>query len=97
VHNGFLTINKEKMSKSLGNFFILKDIFQKFSPESVRLFLLAAHYRSPIDFSDERLVEAEQQLQRGYEMLKNVKLALVAENQNEATGPDGVSSRFIPE
>src|SRR3989339_366960 len=50
IHNGFVTINNEKMSKSLGNFFKLTDIFEKFSPEVVRYFLLTAHYRKPLDF-----------------------------------------------
>lgn len=64
VHNGFVTINKEKMSKSLGNFFTLKEIFQKYRPEIVRFFLLAQHYRSPIDFSDTLLKDASFALER---------------------------------
>jgi cysteinyl-tRNA synthetase len=59
LHNGFVTINKEKMSKSLGNFFTLKDIFAKYSPMVVRLFLISLHYRSPLDFSDDKLEEAK--------------------------------------
>lgn len=59
LHNGFVTINKEKMSKSLGNFFTLKDIFQKYSPMVVRFFLLSLHYKSPLDFSDDKLEEAK--------------------------------------
>ena len=62
MHNGFVNINKQKMSKSLGNFFTLKDIFKKFKPMVVRFFLLQTHYRSPIDFSDEQLKEAGQAL-----------------------------------
>ena len=58
MHNGFVNVNKQKMSKSLGNFFTLKDIFEKFDPMIVRFFLLQTHYRSPIDFSDEQLKEA---------------------------------------
>ncbi|MBU3956004.1 cysteine--tRNA ligase [bacterium] len=64
LHNGFVTINKEKMSKSLNNFFTLRDIYKKFSPQSVRFFLLSQHYRSPIDFSEDALVEAERALER---------------------------------
>jgi len=52
VHNGFVTINKEKMSKSLGNFFTLGRIFEKYTPREVRWFLLSQNYRSPLDFSD---------------------------------------------
>ena len=59
IHNGFVTINKEKMSKSLGNFFTLRDIFEKYSPRVVRYFLLSQHYKTPLDFSDDRLKEAK--------------------------------------
>ena len=59
VHNGFVTLNDEKMSKSLGNFFRLKDIYGHFSPELVRYFLLTAHYRKPLDFSDRALLDAK--------------------------------------
>ncbi|MDD4179324.1 MAG: cysteine--tRNA ligase [Candidatus Margulisbacteria bacterium] len=52
VHNGFVNINKQKMSKSLGNFFTLRDIFEKFDPMVIRFFLLMTHYRSPINYSD---------------------------------------------
>ncbi|MEA2082001.1 MAG: cysteine--tRNA ligase [Elusimicrobiota bacterium] len=64
LHNGFVTINKEKMSKSLNNFFTLRDIYKKFSPQAVRFFLLSQHYRSPIDFSENALAEAERSLER---------------------------------
>ncbi|HPU35217.1 MAG TPA: cysteine--tRNA ligase, partial [Bacillota bacterium] len=53
MHNGFITVNEEKMSKSLGNFFLVRDILSRFSPEVVRFFLLSTHYRSPLDFDDE--------------------------------------------
>ena len=66
VHNGFITINKEKMSKSLGNFFTIKEVLETFDPEVVRFFLLSTHYRSPIEFSDEQLREAESSLDRYY-------------------------------
>lgn len=79
MHNGFLTINQEKMSKSLGNFFTLKDIYEQYAPEVVRMFLLTSHYRSPMDFSDERLAEAKEQCYRCYMMLKNAGLAITGE------------------
>src|SRR4030043_444539 len=66
VHNGFITIDKEKMSKSLGNFFTIKEVLDKFDPEVVRYFLLSTHYRSPIEFSDEQLHEAESSIDRYY-------------------------------
>ena len=69
LHNGFITINQEKMSKSLNNFFTVKDILEKYPAEVLRYFLVATHYRSPLDFSDDRLKEAESSLAR----LKNAK------------------------
>ncbi len=64
AHNGFITVNEEKMSKSLGNFFLVKDILAKFPPETVRFFLLSTHYRSPLDFDDEKLAAAGRGLER---------------------------------
>ncbi len=66
MHNGFITVDKEKMSKSLGNFFTIKEILEKYEPEVVRYFLLSAHYRSPIEFSDLQLNEAELSIDRYY-------------------------------
>jgi cysteinyl-tRNA synthetase len=66
IHNGFITIDKEKMSKSLGNFFTIREVLERFDPEIVRFFLLATHYRSPIEFSDEQLREAESSIDRYY-------------------------------
>jgi cysteinyl-tRNA synthetase len=66
MHNGFVNINREKMSKSLGNFFTVKDVISKFDPEAVRLYLLSTHYRSPIDFADPYLKDAEIRLDRLY-------------------------------
>jgi cysteinyl-tRNA synthetase len=64
LHNGFVTINQEKMSKSLGNVFNLRDIYKVFSPRVVRFFLLSQHYRSPVDYSEEALKEAKRALFR---------------------------------
>ncbi len=69
LHNGFITVNEEKMSKSLGNFFTVADILEHFEPETLRFFILSTHYRSPLDFSDERLKEAQRSLAR----LKNAQ------------------------
>lgn len=73
VHNGFVNINKEKMSKSLGNFFTIKDILKEFDREVLRYFLLTTHYRSPLDFSQENLIEAERALDRIYTALDELK------------------------
>lgn len=64
MHNGFITINKEKMSKSLGNFFLLRDILKKYDPQVVRFYLLSTHYRSPLDFDDQKLEAAGKGLER---------------------------------
>jgi cysteinyl-tRNA synthetase len=66
IHNGFITIDKEKMSKSLGNFFTIKEVLDKYDPEVIRFFLLSTHYRSPIEFSEEQLKEAEVSIDRYY-------------------------------
>ncbi|MEW6557093.1 MAG: cysteine--tRNA ligase [Elusimicrobiota bacterium] len=69
IHNGFVTINKEKMSKSLGNFFTLREIFEKYNPMVVRYMLLSQHYRQPLDFSEDKLEQAK----NAYERILNVK------------------------
>ncbi len=73
VHNGFITIDKEKMSKSLGNFFTIREILDRFDPEVVRLFLLSTHYRSPIEFSDAVLREAEVSLDKYYSTVLRIR------------------------
>jgi cysteinyl-tRNA synthetase len=70
LHNGFVNVDQEKMSKSLGNFFTIRDILQKYDAEVVRFFILTAHYRSPIDFSDQNLKDAQVGLSRFYEALQ---------------------------
>jgi len=72
LHNGFITVNEEKMSKSLGNFFLVKDILEHYSPDVLRFFVLSTHYRSPLDFSDERLSEAERSLERLRTAVENI-------------------------
>ncbi|MFH1147336.1 MAG: cysteine--tRNA ligase [Pseudomonadota bacterium] len=72
VHNGFVTINGEKMSKSLGNFLTIKEILARHDPQALRLFLLSKHYRSPLDYSEEFLNEAETSLDRVYTTLNAV-------------------------
>jgi cysteinyl-tRNA synthetase len=64
VHNGYINVDGEKMSKSLGNFFTTRDILEEYSPEVVRFFLISKHYRSPINFSDAELNDAQKSLQR---------------------------------
>ena len=66
MHNGHIRVNHEKMSKSLGNFFLIRDVLQQFDPEVIRFFMLRAHYRSPINYSDSQLEEARTGLVRLY-------------------------------
>ncbi len=73
MHNGYITIDDEKMSKSKGNFFTVRDILQKYDGEVVRYFLLSAHYRNPINFSDTLMEQAKNSLSR----IKNAKSSLL--------------------
>jgi cysteinyl-tRNA synthetase len=70
AHNGFVNINNEKMSKSLGNSFTIKEIFKIFPPEVLRFFLLSSHYRGPIDYSEEALKESAKALERIYRSIE---------------------------
>jgi cysteinyl-tRNA synthetase len=76
MHNGFVTVNKQKMSKSLGNFFTLKEIFEKFDPMVVRFFLLSTHYRSPINYSDQELSNAKEAYGRISKFIQDVDFLL---------------------
>ncbi|MBQ2976646.1 MAG: cysteine--tRNA ligase [Clostridia bacterium] len=66
MHNGFINIDNEKMSKSKGNFFTVRDIVKEYNPEDVRMFMLSAHYRSPVNFSRDMVAQAHASLQRLY-------------------------------
>jgi cysteinyl-tRNA synthetase len=73
LHNGFVNINSEKMSKSLGNFFTIREVLEKYDAEALRFFLITAHYRSPLDFSDQNVKEAEAGLDRIYSALARME------------------------
>jgi cysteinyl-tRNA synthetase len=88
LHFGFLNINKEKMSKSLGNFFTARDVLTKFSAEAIRLFFAQAHYRGPVEFTAELLDSAE----KGLEKLKNIHSTIESALQKNKT--DGVDAEF---
>ena len=75
LHNGFVNINKEKMSKSLGNFVMIRELLERYHPETLRLFLLSKHYRSPLDFTDENMADAQAGLERIYGTLQRVEEA----------------------
>jgi len=72
LHNGFVNINAEKMSKSLGNFFTIREVTERYAPEVLRMFVLGTHYRSPLDFSDAALDTAKAGLDRLYETQKRI-------------------------
>ena len=90
LHNGFVNINEEIMSKSLGNFFTIRDILKRYHPEVLRLFLLSHHYRGPIDFADSYLNDAEKTLDRFYEFF-----AAVQEIRGDLNIEEGRSQPFI--
>jgi cysteinyl-tRNA synthetase len=78
MHNGFINIDDEKMSKSLGNFFLIRDVLKKFDAETVRFFVVRAHYRSPLNYSDVHLSDARASLKRLYNALLPVAPAPLA-------------------
>jgi cysteinyl-tRNA synthetase len=86
MHNGFVRVDDEKMSKSLGNFFTVRDILGKFDPEVVRFFIVRAQYRSPINYTDQNLEDARQALTRLYTALKGTKPGSGEPDWEEAHG-----------
>ena len=87
LHNGFVNIDNEKMSKSLGNFFTLRDVLGKVKPEALRFFFASSHYRSPIDYSDQSLAEAKAGLDRLYRVKEKAESCRAA----------GVAPTALPE
>ena len=86
IHNGFVDINNEKMSKSLGNFTMIKEVLEKYDPEVIRMFLLSKHYRSPIDYSEDSMREVSIGLERVYSYLERLEKAGLAD-ESEGPGP----------
>ena len=84
MHNGFVRVDDEKMSKSLGNFFSIREVLKKYDAEVVRFFILRAHYRSPLNYSDAHLDDARQALARLYTALKAVAADDAAVDWSEA-------------
>lgn len=79
MHNGFVRVNEEKMSKSLGNFFTIREILEKYAPEVVRYFIITSHYRSPLNYSDDSLENAKSGLTRFYTALRDLPMVDVDE------------------
>ncbi|OAI18818.1 cysteine--tRNA ligase [Methylomonas lenta] len=78
MHNGFVRVNEEKMSKSLGNFFTVREVLKQYRPEVIRFFILSSHYRSPLNYSDEQLDDAGLALTRLYTALRGVEITDMA-------------------
>ena len=89
MHNGFVNIDNEKMSKSLGNFFTIRDVLQKFDAETLRFFIVRAHYRSPLNYSDVHLDDARSALRRLY-----TALSLVPPVDEALNWDDSFAARF---
>ncbi|MFA5364992.1 MAG: cysteine--tRNA ligase [Candidatus Bathyarchaeia archaeon] len=85
LHTGFLKINGEKMAKSLGNYITVRDALKKYSAEAIRFFVMSTHYRSEIDFTDERLQGAETSLARLYNALESIENAKASSVDREPT------------
>ena len=86
MHNGFIRVDNEKMSKSLGNFFTIREVLKKYDAEVVRFFILRAHYRSPLNYSDQHLDDAKGALTRLYTALKSAPASTQDVDWNDAYG-----------
>jgi cysteinyl-tRNA synthetase len=82
IHNGFVRVNEEKMSKSLDNFFTVRDVLEQYQPEVVRYFILSSHYRSPLNYSDQHLDNAQQALTRLYTALRGLPMSEESDDDN---------------
>jgi cysteinyl-tRNA synthetase len=95
LHNGFITVRTEKMSKSLGNFATLREVLRRYMPSTLRFFFLGAHYRSPVEYSPERIAEAAGGLDRIFNCLEALdrRLAAPAGDASEAAGSDDIVAK----
>lgn len=88
LHSAFLTVNTEKMSKSLGNFFKVNEVLARYSPEVVRFFLTSAHYRTPLDFSDQTLDQAKAAYERLRLGVFNMERVIAGGKQSDTSNPE---------
>jgi cysteinyl-tRNA synthetase len=99
MHNGFVNIDSEKMSKSLDNFFTIREVLEKYRPEIIRLFLLSTHYRSPLDFSDKALTEAEVRYERFMNLFARISRMGIDEremNDTESAALESITGETLP-
>jgi len=97
LHTGFLTINGEKMAKSLGNYITVREALKKYDAEAIRLFVLSTHYRSEIDFTDKKFRDAETNLERLYNTLENLETAIEHSMEREPTGTEKKFEKRVEE
>ena len=95
MHNGFVRINEEKMSKSLGNFFTVREVLKVYDPEVVRFFILASHYRSPLDYSDKNLDAAKASLTTLYTALRGLDVMGIRAHGARYEADDAHTQRFF--
>ncbi len=100
MHNGYININNQKMSKSLGNFFTVRDIREKYESEVIRFFMLSAHYRNPINFSDILMEQAKSAVGRVYTCIENLEFLKQGANDGVADANileslDGFKKKYI--
>jgi cysteinyl-tRNA synthetase len=86
MHNGFVRVNEEKMSKSLGNFFTVREVLKQYRPEVIRFFILSSHYRSPLNYATAQLDDATAALTRLYTALRGVDFGLPVSDDDKAVG-----------
>lgn len=95
MHNGYININNQKMSKSLGNFFTVRDILKKYDGEVVRFFMLSAHYRNPINFADTLMEQAKSAVERVYTCIDNLEFLLQNSEDRELTDSEKEYSKTL--
>jgi cysteinyl-tRNA synthetase len=99
IHNGFVNLNADKMSKSTGNFLTIRDVLQQYPFEAIRYFLLASHYRSPLDFTDQNIKDAQSAVDRVYQALERLSHFSPSEGKGCPDGIlrdlDGQASAFL--
>lgn len=92
IHNGFIQINSEKMSKSLGNFLTIHELLKTFHPEVIRLFILSAHYRSPLDYTEKNIHATQQSLTRWYTTLDRIRTS--SKHDSESSSSEILSQKI---